>query len=191
MPTCWEPSDDIAYGLWSKMLDWMDWLGDTPLTVMTTRAPAMLKIGKNEDDKFKYRCYQEEEKNKKWGSRFKHISFVHPLLFWYILKWCVILKFGYLWEVFLVVECKSWSRAPNQLCFDTSAFVAHTLEFIRLQPQSQAGKVKKRKKVFRRYLFVSLSLCWLSCNVLDLECQNINNGIPPPLHCVKYEFLKR
>ena len=26
MPTyiCLEPSDDMAYGLWSKMLDWMD-----------------------------------------------------------------------------------------------------------------------------------------------------------------------
>ena len=93
---CLEPSDDMAYGLWSKMLDWMDWLGDTPSTVMTTGAPAMLKIGNNEEDKFKYRCYQEEEKNKKWGSCFKHISFVHPLLFWYILKWCVLLKFGYL-----------------------------------------------------------------------------------------------
>ena len=32
---------------------------------MTTGAPAMLKIGNNEEDKFKYRCYQEEEKNKK------------------------------------------------------------------------------------------------------------------------------
>ena len=33
-------------GLWSKMCDWMDgveWMGDTPQTVMTTRAPAVLK----------------------------------------------------------------------------------------------------------------------------------------------------
>ena len=92
----------------------------------------------------------------------------------------------------MVVECKSWSTAPNQLCFDTSEFVEHTLEFIHLQPQSQAGRVQKRKKVVRRDLFASLSLCWLSCNVLlDLECQNMNKGPPPLLYCVKYEFLKR
>ena len=29
------------------MSDWMEWMGDTPQTVMTTRAPAVLKTNNN------------------------------------------------------------------------------------------------------------------------------------------------
>ena len=182
----------MAYGLWSKLLDWMDWLGDTPSTVMTTRAPAMLKIGDNEDDKFKYRCYQEEEKNKKWGSCSWPTSSVHPLLVWYILKWCVLLKFGFLWEGYLVVECKSWSTAPTNYVL-TLRHSSHThLNLYTSNHKARLAESKKRKKVVRRDLFASLSLRWLSCNVwLDLECQNMNKGIfSPPLLCKVWVFKK-
>ena len=35
----------LLYGILSKILEWMEWSGlDTPQTLMTTRAPAVLKI---------------------------------------------------------------------------------------------------------------------------------------------------
>ena len=36
----------LLYGILSKILEWMEWSGlDTPQTVMTTRATAVLKFG--------------------------------------------------------------------------------------------------------------------------------------------------